>query len=434
MNSRQLALKCLVKVYKEGAYSNIVIDKQLSAGDMDARDRAFASALFYGVLERKITLDYNLQPYCSQKLKKLTPPVLAALELGLYQLLYMPHLPQSAVVNEAVEVVKKAGQPRAGGLVNGVLRSVIRGGCKINLPDTPAENRLSVMYSVTPETVKMLLESYGAEKTEKFLEASSGKPPIYIRVNSLKTTAEELTSSLERQGVVVKAHPAAPNCLEIDGAGDVRNLKSFNEGLFHVQDASSQLCAFCLDAKPGMEVADMCAAPGGKSFTIAQYMENEGNIYAFDLYESRVRLIKNGADRLGCSCIQAQQGDASSPVGKPKDLDRILCDVPCSGLGIIRRKPEIRLKKPEDNRELTQIQYDILSSAAGLLKKGGLIIYSTCSVDPVENMGVVERFLKASPDYELGSLPLAGGKGHITLMGESFDSDGFFIAAIRRKA
>ncbi len=432
--ARRLAFSCLIRVNKDKGYSNIVIDKLFAAAPLEPRDKAFAAALFYGVLERRITLHHQLEQYSSTALRKLSPPVLAALELGAYQLYFLGHLPASAVVNQSVELVKAAGQAKAGGLVNGVLRAIVRQGCKLQLPQHPQQAVLAVEFSVTPALAALLLQHYGAEDTRRFLQASFERPPLYIRVNTLRTTPQTLAARLQEAGAEATPHPAVPNCLALSHAGDVRNLPGFEEGLFHVQDAAAQLCALALGAKPGMQVADICAAPGGKSFTLAQEMHNTGCLTACELHKHRVGLIEQGAKRLGLGCIKAVQADATQPQTLPQGMDRVLCDVPCSGYGILRRKPEIRQKPPEAMAELPALQQTILTNAANCLKPGGLLLYATCTLNPAENSRVVQGFLQHNPSFTPAELPAPLCGCEATLLGKQFDSDGFYMAAIRRKA
>ena len=282
--------------------------------------------------------------------------------------------------------------------------------------------------------MQLWLDSYGEENTEGILKTSLGRPPVYIRINTLKTTADALSVQLEEEGAVVRRDEMEENCLRVSGTGDVTALPAFQEGLFHVQDKSSQLCVKALDARPGMRVLDICAAPGGKSFTAAQWMHGEGELLAMDLYRARAALVAEGAQRLDIGCIAAKEGDASRYNSKLGLFDRVLCDAPCSGLGIIRRKPEIKYKNPEELGEIPQLQYNILSNSANYVKKGGILLYSTCTLNPGENEGVVERFLAEHRDFAPCRLPQSlGSSGHtVTLFPHQGDTDGFFISTMER--
>lgn len=432
--ARQIAVEALGKVNGSKGYSNIVIDKALEQSGLDLRDAAFATALFYGVLERMLTLDHCIAGFSKTPVEKLTPQVREILRVSLYQILYMDSVPDSAAVNEAVNLTRVFRKESAGGFVNGVLRAFLRSGKRVPRMAGSRADQLSVQYSCPAWLVQLWLDSYGEENTEGILKTSLGRPPVYIRANTLKTTADALSSRLEEEGAVVRRDEMEENCLRVSGTGDVTALPAFQEGLFHVQDKSSQLCVKALDARPGMRVLDICAAPGGKSFTAAQWMHGEGELLAMDLYRARAALVAEGAQRLGIGCITAKEGDASRYNSKLGLFDRVLCDAPCSGLGIIRRKPEIKYKNPEELGEIPQLQYNILSNSANYVKKGGILLYSTCTLNPGENEGVVERFLAEHRDFAPCRLPQSlGSSGHtVTLFPHQGDTDGFFISTMER--
>ncbi|PWL58335.1 16S rRNA (cytosine(967)-C(5))-methyltransferase RsmB [Merdimmobilis hominis] len=432
--ARQIAVEALGKVNGSKGYSNIVIDKALEQSGLDLRDAAFATALFYGVLERMLTLDHCIAGFSKTPVEKLTPQVREILRVSLYQILYMDSVPDSAAVNEAVNLTRVFRKESAGGFVNGVLRAFLRSGKRVPRMAGSRADQLSIQYSCPAWLVQLWLDSYGEENTEGILKTSLGRPPVYIRVNTLKTTADALSVQLEEEGAVVRRDEMEENCLRVSGTGDVTALPAFQEGLFHVQDKSSQLCVKALDARPGMRVLDICAAPGGKSFTAAQWMHGEGELLAMDLYRARAALVAEGAQRLDIGCIAAKEGDASRYNSKLGLFDRVLCDAPCSGLGIIRRKPEIKYKNPEELGEIPQLQYNILSNSANYVKKGGILLYSTCTLNPGENEGVVERFLAEHRDFAPCRLPQSlGSSGHtVTLFPHQGDTDGFFISTMER--
>ena len=433
MTARGLVVKALLRVEEQGAYSNLALDGELSRGELDGRDRAFASALFYATLERLITLDACIARQSSIPLKKLSPGVLAILRISFCQLLYMPQIPPSAVVDEAVKLTRRNRLASAGGFVNGVLRSFIRAGCPVPHPGKEDE-ALSVEYSVPLPLIRLWIKSYGAEDTRAFLARTAPPAPVYIRANLLRTSREELTRRLAEEGVEARPVDGTEGAMILEKGGDLRRLSAFEEGLFHVQDLSSQLCARALDARPGMRVLDVCAAPGGKTFTVAQYMEDKGELLAFDLHPKRAGLIASGAKRLGLSCVRAGAGDASVWDGKRGFFDRVLCDVPCSGYGILRRKPEVRYKPLEETQSLPDIQYKILETSAKYTKEGGLLLYSTCTLHPRENQEVVGRFLQEHPEFAPSPLTAIGfEEGQVTLMNTRWDTDGFFLAALRRR-
>lgn len=432
--ARFLAAEALMRV-SGGGFSNLILDSMLEEAHLDQRDKAFASALFYGVLERRITLDYLIKKYSAQPLDKLSPEVIEALRLGIYQMLWMDSVPDNAAVNESVEIVKELGAGRASGYVNGILRSFIRNGKNTDFSRLDGVQKLSVEFSAPIWLCRKWCYEYGAEKTKIALEASLGAPPIYIRTNTLKISADELISKLAEENVSAEKVGAVPDALKISGAP--QNTRCYKEGLFHVQDISSQLCAAALGAQKGDSVLDVCAAPGGKSFTIAELIENEGKLLSCDLHPKRVNLIKNGAQRLVLGCIEAIANDASVYNEKLGSFDEVLCDVPCSGLGVIRRKPEIRFKNPEDMKTLPGIQYKIASASAKYLKSGGSLVYSTCTLSSAENGDVVKRLinedglLPAELPAELKKYSVDGFS--VTLMPGEIGSDGFYFARLKRK-
>lgn len=438
--ARQLAVEALCRVNGKGGYSNLVLDGILSGREgLPSREKGFATALFYGVLERQITLDRYIESLSRIPPSKVSPLVREILRVSLYQLLYMEDIPPSAAVNEGVELTRRLGQRYAAGFVNGLLRSFLRG--ERQLPVLPGETgaqRLSVEYSCPLWLVEEWMDDYGEENTRSILSASLGQPPLYARVNTQRFTCSQLLELLTGDGVSAQPVPGPEGCT--DGAvrfqsGGIEQLEAYRAGAFHLQDLSSQLCARLTDARPGMRVLDLCSAPGGKAFTLAQLMEDRGELIACDLHEKRVGLIRQGAERLGLRCIQPTVNDAARFRESLGSFDRVLCDVPCSGFGIVRRKPEIKYKSPEEVRKLPEIQYKILETSANYVKEGGMLIYSTCTLRREENDRVVDRFLKEHGDFVPDPLPAwldPQGTGRITLFPSRMDSDGFFIARLRR--
>lgn len=433
---RQCVFDILLKIHKDSAYSNLALDSELDSQSLSGVDRAFVSALVYGTLERSITLDYQIEQNLNQPISKLKAQVLIALRMGAYQILFMDKIPSSAAVNESVKLVKSNGCAFASGLVNAVLRKVDKQG--IVLPDKKGLYYYSIKYSCPKWLIKLWKDAYGEENAVGIAKASLGGAETVIRVNTLRTTREELKEKLALQGVSCREADFDENALVLEKAGSLKKLDAYSQGLFHVQDTASQLCCQALDAKAGDTVIDVCSAPGGKAFTVAQYMNNEGRLVACDVYEGRLNLIKNGAERLGITIVEAVENDGS--VHNPSFLqaDRILCDVPCAGLGVIRRKPEIRFKESAEVDKLPEIQYSILKTSAAYLKKGGILVYSTCSLNPAENEEIITRFLKENGDFEsVKVLPQIIRHGedtdYLTLMPHLHTSDGFFVSAIRRR-
>lgn len=435
-SARQIAYEILLKIEKEEAYSNLAIDSAVKMYNPDSTDCAFISRLVYGVTERKITLDYAISHYLSKPINKTKPEILTILRLGAYQLLFMNKIPQSAAVNESVKLAKSNKCDFASGLVNVILRKIGQNGLNINDNLTETE-RFSVTYSMPEDTVKFLIHHYGEENTKEFLKASLEPKEIFIRVNTVKTTTEELKALLLKENVKV-FDTYLENALKIEVSNAVYNLESFNNGLFHVEDLSSQLCVEALEMFPEATAVDVCAAPGGKTFTVAQYMENKGTLYSCDFYSQRTELIKEGADRLGLDCVKPFVNNATVFNENLPQMDRVLCDVPCSGLGIIGKKPEIKYKKLDDTKSLLPIQKQILETSSKYVKSGGRLVYSTCSVNPNENRKICDAFLNDNPDfYSVKALPKierAVDEGdYLTLFPHKNNCDGFFIAVFKRR-
>lgn len=423
MNERQTAFQVLNRIERGNAYSNLVLDAQLKQSGASPSS-AFITALVYGVTERKITLDWILSAFLRQPIKKLRPEVLTILRMGVYQLKYMEKVPESAAVNESVKLAKKNGCAYAAGLVNSVLRKTAAS--EITYPDkSDFIKYLSIRYSCPPMLVSHYIHDYGEENAEGILASSVGAVETVLRVNTLKTDTEHLREILRAQGFETECG-MLENTLTVKSGGAISACAAYADGLFHVQDYASAYCVEALDLQPGQILADVCAAPGGKTFTAAQILENRGKIFAFDLYPQRVHLITDGAKRLGISILDAVPHDAAEPNPKLFGIaDRVLCDVPCSGLGTIRRKPEIRYKDLAFVDNLTELQYNILINASKILRQGGILVYSTCTLNRSENDAVCDRFLKEHPDFErLGD--------YRTLLPHKDGTDGFFFARFSR--
>lgn len=429
---REICLKLLVSTFKNASYSNIALDKTLnrytSLSDVDKR---FISALYYGVIERAITLDAVIDKYSSRPSDKLSDAVRQILRMGIYQILYMNSVPDNAAVNESVILTKSNKNPAVSGFVNALLRNFIREGKLLPLTGDKL-NDLSIQYSCPKWIVSMWLNDYGEKTALSLLSSSLGKPPMTARLNTLHCSYDSIVSSLQSEGVICQKIERVPNCVKLGNVGSVENLVAYKDGMFHIQDVSCQICCEELDAKPGDTVLDMCSAPGGKAFTLAQYMNNSGVVYAFDLHQKRVDLIASGAKRLSLNNIQALPNDAKVFNPDIPMADKILCDVPCSGLGVIRRKPEIKYSDLSKFERLPEVQYDILSTSARYLKIGGTLIYSTCTVNRAENDDVCEKFLSLHPEFEPEKLSRFDDY-KVTMTPDMFDGDGFFIAKFRRK-
>ena len=426
-NIRALTLDVLTRC-EAGGYSNIALDTVIKRNDLSGSDRALLTALVYGVIERKITLDYMISKLSSIPDSKIERDTRNALRLGLYQLAYMDKIPAHAAINETVSLVNK----RSKGFVNAVLRSYQRMGDKIALPDSSDKVKyLSVKYSVGEELIKALLRTYPFEECEKIFAAFGQKTPITMRVNNLKTSRKEICQRIAGATLT----PISPDGITVENAA-VGELDALRDGSVTVQDEASQICVRALGALKGETVLDVCACPGSKSFGAAMTMQNEGKILAFDIHENKLSLVKSGAERLGISIIETAAHDAREFIPELEGkADRIICDVPCSGFGVIGKKPEIRYKDPKESERLPSIQLDILENVSKYLKVGGTLVYSTCTILPEENENNVIKFLENHKNFKL--VPFCVGSitaesGMITLLPHIHNTDGFFIAKLMR--
>ena len=434
MGARETALNALIACRKDGAWSNSVLKTYTIRDGLDRREAALASRLCYGVLQNRGKLDFYLQQLLTGKLKDLHPVVHDILHLGLYQLFEMDKIPESAAVNESVTLAKKycRKQRFAPGLVNAVLRGAIRQKDSLKKP-----TRLEDRYSHPEKLVKLLRQNLG-DKLEQMLRADNEAPDMVIQTNTLKISTQELMQRLEGEGVSVKAHPWMEDCLVLADTGRLEQLPAFQEGLFYVQDAAAKLAVLCAKLPKDAKVLDCCAAPGGKSFAAAIAMGGTGHITSCDVHEHKISLIDSGAKRLGFHNITAGVQDASQcKEAWLGQMDAVIADVPCSGYGIIRKKPDIRLKDPDTMLELPQLQLAILKNQARYVKPGGVLLYSTCTVLKRENEDVVEAFLKANTDFTIEKLELPdifpeNTNGMLTLVPGEYDTDGFFICRMRR--
>ena len=441
-NGREVALEVLTACRKLDAWSDGTLKTACRRGGLDRREAAFAARLSYGVLQNAALLDFYVGQYCAQPVEKLEPFVRDVLRLGACQILFMDRVPDSAAVSQAVEMVKSHRRQRAAGLVNAVLRKLSAN--KEHLPAIPegdAGAYLSIRYSHPRWLAERLLALLGREEAEAFLAADNEAAPLVIQHNPLTCTLPELEESLGVSGVQWTPHPWLPGCGTISGGGDLEKLPAFEKGWFRVQDAAARLSVLAAGICKGSRVLDVCAAPGGKSFAAAADMAGEGEIISCDIHPHKLALIEKGAQRLGIGCISTQLADGRENRPEWNDsFDIVLCDVPCSGYGVIRRKPEIRYKPLSSVRELPALQLRILENGAILVKPGGLLLYATCTLNPAENQQVASRFLEAHPEFEPapfqlpGVTRLPGEASHMaTLLPCNGGSDGFFAARFRRK-
>ena len=423
-NSREAALAALYEIEYNDGYSNIVLKNVLNETDLDSRDRAFVSALVYGVISKKRMLDYMIEKLSKIKLKKISKYILLILRIGLYQLKFMDKIPDSAAVNESVRLARRYGHSASAGYVNGILRTAAK--ADFSVPDD-----IAVRESFADECARKLSCDY-KERAESIMTALNKEPQMTVRANKLKITTEELKNLLD-----------AEDCPYSDVALYVKKLdtsssEEYERGLFTVQDVSPMVACEVLAPQKGHTVIDLCAAPGGKTTYLAEIMQNDGRIVAFDIHPHRVELVIKNAKRLGIDIIDAKASDATVfDSNLENTADRVLADVPCSGIGIARRKPELKYKTDFD--ELSEIQLAILKNGTRYLKKGGELVYSTCTIYRDENERVVERFLEENDGFELVSFQelLPDGfaedrQGIMTVLPDKTDCDGFFVAKIRR--
>lgn len=439
MSARKTALDALIACRKRAAWSNGVLKDYIARDRLDRRDAALATRLCYGVLQHRGMLDFFLQQLLTGKVKDLHPVVRDILHMGLYQIYELDKIPESAAVNESVDLVKKYchTQRFAPGLVNGVLRNAVRTKGTLQQP-TSLEDR----YSHPKKLIDLLEDYVGTERLEPMLAANNDTPQTVVQVNTLRITTEELVERLKQEEVAVLPHPWMPDCLVLSNTGSLEKLQAFKDGLFYVQDAAGKLSVMCagIPARDDVRVLDCCAAPGGKTFAAAIAMQDKGKIRSCDIHRHKTTLIQHGADRLGLDCVMVREQDATdNHAGWRKKMDVVLADVPCSGYGIIRKKPDIRYKDPVEMERLPELQLRILNKQAEYVKKGGVLLYSTCTLVRKENEAVVEAFLAHRNDFvlELLELPDVFPKnttGMLTLVPGEFDTDGFFIAKLRRKA
>ena len=437
MGARETALNALMACRKSGAWSNGVLKEYIVRDRLDSRDAGLATRLCYGVLQNRNKLDFYLKQLLTGKLKDLHPVVRDILHLGLYQIYEMDKIPESAAVNESVSLAKKyCKNPKASSLVNGVLRNAVRTKGQLKEPTSYADK-----YSHPDELITLLKGNLPKGKLEPMLIANNASPQTVVQVNTLRITTEQLMQRLEQEHVQAVKHGWMQDCLVLGGTGNLEWLPSFKEGLFYVQDPAAKLSVLCAQLPQGdMELLDCCSAPGGKSFAAAIAMGGKGQITSCDVHAHKTGLIENGAARLGLKNITARQQDATKNVadwvGK---MDVVIADVPCSGLGIIRKKPDIRYKNLEEMKALPALQLAILRNQASYVKKGGVLIYSTCTVLKAENEDVVSAFLADNKDFYLEPLVLPevfhkNETGMLTLIPGEYDTDGFFISRLRRKA
>ncbi len=427
--TREIALKTLYKIDKEQAYSNIVLNDEIKQNrrNIDDKDIGLISEIVYGVTTWKLTLDEIIKKYSKIKLKKISPWILNILRMGVYQIIFLDKIPKSAAVNESVNLAKRYGHSSSSNFVNAVLRKVEKEDYEEFFEITDEVEKISKTTSMPVWIIEELLKNNNINEVEKICENSNLKPQITIRVNNLKTDKKELEQKLKEKNIEYKESDIE-DFIILNKIKNIENLELFKEGNFTVQDISAGLTAKILAPEPGEDVLDACSAPGGKTTYMAELMKNKGNIEAWDIHEHRTKLVRQNAERLGIDIIKTQTKDASIYDEKLKEkFDKILLDVPCLGIGVIKRKPDIKWqRKIEDIAEITKIQEKILEQCSKYLKKGGYLVYSTCSILKEENEDIINKFLNKNNDFEIVT------DSKFTIMPDK-EKDGFFICKLHKK-
>ncbi len=437
---RDAAVNVLMAVHENGAYANIALSEVIRKKRFNEQDRRFLTELVYGTVKAGATLDWIICRYIRQPISKLTPPVKAILRLGMFQLFFLDRIPPSAVCNESTELAKKYGHIGIVKFVNAVLRSAVREPEKANIQENDEAQFISLRYQHPEWLIRRWLNIFGREETEQLCAFNNTPAVLSIRTNRLKISRDALLEMLKREGAEVRASQWAPEGILCSKHHALDDSEALRSGYFQVQDESSMQVAHVLDPQPGEFVIDMCSAPGGKTTHIAECMKNQGTILALDIYDAKLARIEENAKRLGISIIQTMCMDARKIEDNYYDkADRVLADVPCSGLGVLRRRPDARWKKTEaELKQLPVLQSEILSSAAMTVKPGGILVYSTCTIESQENENVIRTFLNAHDNFILDTagkyLPMKpSSKDLIQFYPQRDGIDGFFIARLRRK-
>ncbi|MBO2944972.1 16S rRNA (cytosine(967)-C(5))-methyltransferase RsmB [Paenibacillus sp. F411] len=445
-SARELAMNVLTQVEQEQAYSNLLLNSALTQSSLDKGDAGLATELVYGTISRLNTLDYFLDRFVKKGTAKLQPWVRSLLRLSLYQIMYLDRIPEHAVVSEAVNISKKRGHQGISGMVNGVLRSVLRQKEELVVPEQlPFAQRISLQHSHPLWLVERWIEQYGEAAAESICRVNNEPPSVSVRVNTTMVSREQLLAEMEAAGLDAVPSSLSPYGIIVRSGGNMAFTEWYREGMISIQDESSMLVAEMVEPQPGMTVLDCCAAPGGKTTHMGELMKDQGEILANDLHAHKQKLIAAQAERLGLASIVPVTGNALDlpKAHEEAAFDRVLLDAPCSGLGVIRRKPDLKwTKTAEDVGAIAELQQELIQAAAKLVKPGGLLVYSTCTMEERENEGVVEGFLASRPEFEVEKDPdgfqervreqaLSRGGG-VQILPQHFHSDGFYIARLRR--
>lgn len=439
MKAREIAYKVLLDIEKNKNYSNMAINKHFKDVKMSNQDRGLATEIIYGVIENKYYIDYMIDKLSKVKTNKMEIYVKTLLRMGIYQIMFLNSISDYAAVNETVNLAKKKNS-KVSGFINGILRNVIRQKEEIGKVKTKDDvDYLAIKYSYDKWMIRNWMIHFGKEFTEELLEANNERPNIYLRTNTLKITRDELIKKLEEQNIKAEKVNVVEEAIKVEHLKDIENNNLYKEGLFTVQDVSSMLVGKVMNPKENSLVLDVCSAPGGKTTHMATLMNNTGQVVSRDIYDHKLKLIKAASKRLGLTNVDVEEFDGMKldreSIGK---FDYVLADVPCSGLGIIRRKPEIKYKEKEEFRQLPPIQKKILENASKYVKVGGTLIYSTCTIQDSENIDVVNEFLQKNKNFELVPIKEVNvdlenqEKGYMKIYPNVHNMDGFFISKLIR--
>ncbi|MCC0631583.1 16S rRNA (cytosine(967)-C(5))-methyltransferase RsmB [Clostridioides sp. ZZV15-6388] len=439
MDAREIGFKVLCDIEKNNNYSNIAINKHFKNLEISDMDRGLATELIYGVVENKYYLDYIINKLSKIKVKKMSTYVKIFLRMGTYQILFLNSISDYAAVNETVKLSKKYDK-KSSGFINAILRNEIRNKDTImDITEEDSVKYLSIKYSYNSWIIKNWIDNFGQEFTEDLLEANNEKPSIYIRTNTLKISREELIEKLNQEGIMCLKVPMVEEAIKVEKLKNIENNELFKAGLFTIQDISSMIVGKVINPKEDSLILDVCSAPGGKSTHLATLMNNTGQVIARDIFEHKLKLIKATVNRLGLKNVCVEGFDASEiDENSINKFDYVLADVPCSGLGIIRRKPEIKYKKEEELEDITSIQKKILENASKYVKIGGTLIYSTCTVQDMENINIINSFIEENNNFELTPIDTINvdldnqDKGYLKIYPNIHGIDGFFIAKLKR--
>lgn len=423
INQRKIVLNALLQMCENSGYSNIILQNAFVKNDVPPKSRPFITKLFYGVLDRMITLDYVISKFVKKPIGKIAPITLFSLRMAVYQIMYMDKVPDRAAVNEAVKLVTSSREKYNAPFVNAVLRNILRQGIK--LPDGEEISSLKIKYSCPEWIIESFIEDYGTDNAKLILSNSLSSPEITVRINTALISDDKFSGEMLKEGIAVKLSDKTVHAATFAEGTDIKSLVAFNKGYFHVEDLPSQIAISSLKVVEGERVLDMCASPGGKTFCASQDGGETAEIIACDIHESRVGLIKSGAERLRLKNIKAIQQDARIINENLGSFDAVICDVPCSGLGVIRRKPEIKYKNNLDFDELKKTQSEILCNGIKYLKKGGRLLYSTCTLRKAENEDIVRACLSENSDFEL--------EYEHTFLPDECKTDGFYFAILKSR-